>query len=148
MAAKQVTCSIGSWGRRGRKKQRARRSRRFKLSSTSSAFCTFSQLEDECAFGFWRPSICRLSALRRISSSAPLSSEQCQRVKRRNERCGKKISISVIELRRRAREQSDRRVIAAFSPGSLREAIHFAQRHKKKKKRGKKKEVCPTKLRN
>lgn len=51
----------------------------------------------------------------------------------------------MIELRRRAREQSDRRVIAAFAPGSLREAIHFVQRHTKKEEAGEEERGLPHK---
>lgn len=92
------------------------------------------------AFRFF--SICRLSTLRRSLLSASLGSEQCQRVKRRNERCGENINICdriTAPAERAERRARYRRVLATLLTShkdpSVHPANHFTQQGGKKKKK-------------
>lgn len=90
------------------------------------------------AFSFF--SNCRLSTLRQILLlSGSLGWERCQRVKRRNERCGKNINIAdriTAPAERAERRARYRRVLAtpptSHQDPSVHPANHFTQQGKKK----------------
>lgn len=89
-------------------------------------------------------SICRLLTLRWILLSAFLGSEQCQRVKRRNERCGENINIC--DRITAPAERAERRaryhpvlatLLTSHKDPSVHPANHFTQQGGKKKKKRK-----------
>lgn len=108
----------------------------------SEYFCLLKQ-NVHLAFSFF--SICRLSTLRRILLSASLGSEQCQRVKRRNERCGENINIC--DRITAPAERAERRaryhcvlatLLTSHKDPSVHPANHFTQQGGEKKKESKK----------
>lgn len=99
------------------------------------------------AFSFF--SNCHLSTLRQILLlSGSLGWERCQRVKRRNERCGKNINIAdriTAPAERAERRARYRRVLATPPTSHQDPSVLPITSHSREKKREK---VRPTKLLN